>query len=396
MSETVQKGKSPIGPWAGGVAIGIAISGAFVAGHAFWPGASTTGSTAEVVAPKLLPAAGMAVGENTFADIAQKSNISVVNIDTKSSIMVNDSPFMGTPFGGMDFFFGQGNGAEQRAHKFEQKASGSGFIFRQDGFILTNNHVVGTAQDIKVTLADKRVFDGKVVGRDKFTDLAIVKINATGLPAAKLGTSKNLRPGDWVVAIGSAMGLDHTVTVGIISGLNRSISEINQVQLIQTDAAINHGNSGGPLLNIHGEVIGINNAINPNAQNIGFAIPIDVGKDIAEQLVAHGNIARAYVGMSMQDMEPKLAKALGLPENTQGVLVRRLARNSPAVQSGLIQGDLIEKIDGKSVSKGADIQELVRKHKPGDTLNFLVFRSNELVPVSVKVGDYPTEDDPRS
>lgn len=385
-----QSGK--VGTVVGGIAIGVATGlCAFVAGHMYGSGGSlsTTGGTVDIVPPKLLPAAGMAIGENTIADIAAKANTSVVNIDTSRSVTLSDSSF----FPGLQFFFGDGTGQfPQLQRKFEQKAKGSGLIYRQDGYILTNNHVVGTAQNIKVTLADKRTFDGKVVGRDKFTDLAIVKIDATGLPAAKLGTSKNLRPGDWVIAIGSPMGLDHTVTMGIVSALNRSLSEVNEVQLIQTDAAINHGNSGGPLLNIHGEVIGINTAIRPDAQNIGFAIPIDVAKETGDQLVAHGNIPRAYVGIYMQSLEPKLAKSLGLTENAKGVLVAKAAPGGPADKAGLTQGDVIQKVDGQAVTDATQIQEIVRKHKPGDTVAFLVARNNSLTTVDVKIGDYPSQD----
>jgi len=391
-----QSGK--IGPWLGGMAIGLIISGTFVAGHMFWPGSSTSlttsAGTTEVVAPKLLAGAGMAIGENTIADIAAKANASVVNIDTRRSVTISDSPFLGMPFGGLEFFFGQGGGMGQYPpqRKMEQRASGSGMIYRQDGYILTNNHVVGTAQNIKVTLADKRSFDGKVVGRDKFTDLAIVKIDATGLPAAKLGTSKNLRPGDWVIAIGSPMGLDHSVTMGIVSALNRSLSEVNEVQLIQTDAAINHGNSGGPLLNIHGEVIGINTAIRPDAQNIGFAIPIDVAKETGDQLLAHGSIPRAYVGIVMQSLDGKLAKALGLPADTKGVIIAKTAEGGPADKAGLEHGDVIQKVDGKPIGSGTEIQDIVRKHKPGETITFLVNRNNNLTSVDVKAGDYPSQD----
>ena len=303
-----QTGKSTALPWIGGAAIGLALAGSFIAGHVFWtpPTSNTATDSTPIAATKLLPATGMAIGENTIADIAQSVNASVVNIDTQSSITVSDSPFFGGPMGGLEFFFGNGGMQSPVPRKLEQRATGSGVIYRQDGYILTNNHVVGHAQNIKVTLSDKRFFEGKVVGRDKFTDLAIVKINATGLPAAKMGSSTKLRPGDWVIAIGNPMGLDHTVTLGIISALNRSLSEVNEVQLIQTDAAINHGNSGGPLLNLHGDVIGITVAINPNAQNIGFAIPVDIAKDIAQQLVAHGNIPRAYVGIQMTDLDEKL------------------------------------------------------------------------------------------
>jgi serine protease Do len=389
--------KSATVPFVGGTFVGLAIAGAFIAGHAFWPGATSTNITTTttpnnvIVAPKLGANAGMALGENTIADIAQTANLSVVNIDTRSSVTVSDSPFMGMQ--DFSFFFGGQNPFHQSPHQFERKGTGSGVIFRQDGYILTNNHVVGGAQQIKVTLADKRTFDGKVVGRDKFTDLALVKIDATGLPAAQFGTSKNLRSGDWAIAIGSPVGLDHTVTLGIISALGRSLSDLNNnVQLIQTDAAINPGNSGGPLLNIHGQVIGINTAIRGDAQSIGFAIPVDVAKETADELLTHKTIARAYVGILMQDIDDKLAKSLGVSETTKGVLIRKTKEGGPADEAGLQTGDIIQKVDGQSVSASADVQTIVRKHKPGDSLNFLVLRDSKFESVEVKIGDLPNTD----
>lgn len=390
-------GRAAVGPWIGGTVIGLAIAGAFLAGHSYWPGTSTVTTTTTTPVPNgnitthtAIPGSPLALGENTIADIAQVANDSVVNIDTRSSITVSD---YGTPFGGLEFFLGPG--MREMPRRLEQKASGTGFIYRADGYILTNNHVVGNAEDIKVTLADKRVFPGKVVGRDKLTDLAIVKIDARDLPVAKLGTSKNLRAGDWVIAIGSPMGLDHTVTLGIISALNRSVSQVNDVQLIQTDAAINHGNSGGPLINLHAEVIGIAQAIRPDAQNIGFAIPIDIAKEIAQQLLEKGSIARAYVGIYMTDVDPKIAQALGLPENTKGVLVARTAPNGPADKAGLMANDLIQKANGKTVTTGKEVQDIVRKLKPGDKLTLLVARDSQVTAIDMKVGDYPETPDAR-
>lgn len=385
-----------MGPWVGGTLIGVAISAAFIAGHQLWPDAGKTapaviaGSTPSSGATPTNPiAAGLALGENSIANIAEQANKSVVNIDTSSSITMGESP-MEREFG----FFINPQGMPRQ--KLERRGSGSGVIYRADGYILTNNHVVGgekgeatVTPKIKVTLADKRVLDGKVVGRDPFTDLAIVKIDATGLPTAKLGTSQNLRPGDWAIAIGSPLGLDHTVTLGIVSALGRSVGQVNNVDLIQTDAAINPGNSGGPLLNIKGDVIGVNSAIRGDGQNIGFAIPVDVAKNVAEQLVEKGSIARAYLGIYMQDLDEKLAKSLGLSNTAKGVVVAQLAPNGPAESSGLQQGDVIQRVDGKVVSSGKEVQEAVRRHKPGDTLDVLVNRNGQLTSVAVKVGDYP-------
>jgi serine protease Do len=344
------------------------------------------------------PTGKIFLAENTIADIAQKASDSVVNIDISNNIVVSDNPFAPTiPFGNFEFFFGPGG---QRAmpfsgggRKLKRTGAGSGLIYRSDGYVLTNNHVVGQADDIQVTLNDKRVFKGTVIGRDSFTDLAIVKIEAKDLPVAQLGTSKNIRPGEWVIAIGNPMGLDHTVTFGIISALGRSLRDLNNnVELIQTDAAINPGNSGGPLLNIRGEVIGLNTAIRGDAQNIGFSIPIDAVKEISDQLLSKGSIERAYLGIYMQDMDETLARSLGISPNTKGIFVAGLAMNSPAEKSGLQQGDIIQRVEGKSVDTSKQVQTAIRSHKPGDSIQILVFRNGSMKPIDVKIGNYPNND----
>ncbi len=393
-------------PWIGGILIGTVISILVLTGYIvlmrnnkYIEGINN--STA-IIQPKLLTngAGKVLLAENTIADIAQQSSDSVVNIDISSSITVADSPFAPLmPFGGgFDFFFGPNfnhghNGQEPNQHKLQRKGAGSGLIYRADGYILTNNHVVGQADDIQVTLNDKRVFKGTVLGRDSFTDLALVKINAQDLPVARLGTSKSLRPGDWVIAIGNPMGLDHTVTFGIISALGRSLRDLNNnVELIQTDAAINPGNSGGPLLNIHGQVIGLNTAIRGDAQNIGFAIPVDIAKDIADQLLTKGSIERAYLGIYMQEMDENLARSLGVSSNTKGVVVAGLTPNGPAEKSGLQQGDIIQKVEGKSVKTGKEVQTITRSHKPGQTISLLIFRDGLMKSINVKIGSYPNNE----
>lgn len=363
------------------------------AGHQFWPSSPQQDtSTPKVTLPPLSP---QALGTNTVAEIAAQASKYVVNINTTKKVSVPDSPFhFNLPFKEFEFFFGPDmqpfhQKSMPMPHNFESRGNGSGVIYRSDGYILTNNHVV-QADEINVTLDDKRTFKGKVVGRDSFTDLALIKIDATNLPAARLGSSKTIRPGDWAIAIGSPLGLDHTVTFGIVSALGRSLTELGtNVELIQTDAAINPGNSGGPLLNISGEVIGLNTAIRGDAQNVGFAIPIDIAKEVAEQLLSHGKIARAYLGIYMQELDEPLKKSLGIATGTKGVLIARVSPDSPAEQAGLAQGDVIEKIDGKPMESSKQVQELVRKHKPGDTLNMLVMRNGALTAVSVKIGDYP-------
>lgn len=379
---TSKNRKFSIGSGVAGLVAGLLIAAGVCGGYQVGigqhaPSADSSVKTAPMTIVGKLPIGG----ENIIADIAAAATPSVVNIDTRTSVTIHDNnPF--NQFGLEDLY------ELRRPKKYESHGSGSGVIIRADGYILTNNHVVQKADEIKVTLADKRTFMGKVVGKDKYTDLALVKIDAGNLKAAKLGESKELRPGEWAIAIGSPLGLSQTVTLGIVSALGRSISNLNSVELVQTDAAINPGNSGGPLLNIRGEVIGINTAIRGDGQNIGFAIPIDVARQVADQLVETGSIKHPYLGIAMQDMDPKLARYMGVAAGTKGVVVVKVEQDSPADSAGLVSGDIIQRMDGKAVSSSKEIQALVRGHKPGETLNLFVLRGQEAVPLDVKVGNF--------
>jgi S1-C subfamily serine protease len=347
------------------------------------------------------------IERTTVADIAQAVAPAVVNIEVNQPIGRSAGvPLFDMPFGGMpgfDFFY---NGQRLRPSpggnppptpnvpKLESHNTGSGFIIRQDGYILTNSHVVRGASKIKVTLSDRRVFEAKVVGTDNFSDLAVVKIDATSLPTAKMGTSANLRPGDFAIAIGSPLGFDHTVTFGIISAVGRTVTDINgNINFIQTDAAINRGNSGGPLLNLDGEVIGVNTAILATAQNMGFSIPIDVAKTVVEDLIAHKKILRPWLGIAMHEIDETLAKSLKLPMATKGVVVVGVIDGSPAQAAGLERGDIIQKLDGQSVTTSKEVQDLVRSHKVSDTIHCFILRNNLGKAISLNIGQYPGSGD---
>lgn len=320
----------------------------------------------------------LSMAENTIADIAEEASKSVVNINVRVS----------SPHSPMLELMG--------VNLPPQEGVGSGIVVKSNGYILTNYHVVGKADQILVTLNDKRKFKGQVVGRDIYTDLAVVKIDATNLPVAKLGSSSTLRPGEWVIAIGSPMGFDHSVTMGIVSAVGRNVYEVNEnrIDLIQTDAAINQGNSGGPLINIHGEVIGVNEAIiRPDrAQNMCFAIPVDIVKNVADKLISGQRVQHPWVGLGMNDLSEELLKAMGLPQNTHGVVVAQIVPQSPAEKSELAQADVIQKINGKDVNSAAEIKAIIKTCKPNDKLSLLVFRNGKLLPISVTVGEYKMDD----
>lgn len=271
----------------------------------------------------------------------------------------------------------------------DRRPIGSGVIIGSDGYILTSSHVLHANFDVRVTLNDKRTFDAKIVGKDPFMDLAVIKIEATGLPVAKFGDSSKMRVGDWAIAVGSPYGFDHSVTLGIISGIGRSLEQMNNnTEMIQTDAALNHGNSGGPLLNARGEVIGINTAVRNQAQNISFAIPAERAQSIAKELEAHGSIARPYLGIHMTDIDAQTAKAMGYPDEAC-VIVAYVMPDSPCQKAGLDQYDLIEKVDETPVKSAIDVRKIIQQHKPNDVLAFSLSRKDGHEVRKVKLGTYP-------
>ncbi|MEC4985168.1 MAG: HhoA/HhoB/HtrA family serine endopeptidase [Oscillatoria sp. PMC 1068.18] len=285
-----------------------------------------------------------------------------------------------------------------------ERGTGSGFILSSDGSLITNAHVVEGADKVKVTLKDGQVFEGEVLGSDSVTDIAVIKINGRDLPTVELGKAENLTPGEWAIAIGNPLGLDNTVTVGIISALGRSSSQVGvpdkRVSFIQTDAAINPGNSGGPLLNAQGQVIGINTAIRADAQGLGFAIPIETAERIASQLFAKGKVDHPYLGIQMMTLNSELRKQINEDadlnvniDEDRGVIVMRVVPNSPADRAGFQTGDVIVKVGGKNVVTAGDVQQQVEASVIGDVLAVEVKRESKTVAIAVRPGAFPDKID---
>ena len=267
--------------------------------------------------------------------------------------------------------------------------SGSGVIVRADGIILTNAHVVGNARTVEIRTADGRTFTGTVLGRDETVDTAVVRVQATNLPAAPLGDSDRLEVGQIAVAIGNPLGLDRTVTRGVVSAINRDPRGVDiAAGLIQTDAAINPGNSGGPLLDSSGRVIGINTAILAGTTGLGFAIPINVAVDVMEQIVRTGRVRRPYMGIFDRDITPEIARYFRLPVE-EGVVIVSVSRNSPAERAGLQVEDFIVGLDGQKIEDGGDLRRLLRTHKPGDTVRVDIVRGTARRTVSVRLAEAP-------
>lgn len=283
-----------------------------------------------------------------------------------------------------------------------EQGTGSGFIVDANGLILTNAHVIDKADQVTVSLKDGRTFDGEVLGTDPLTDVAVVKIQATNLPIVELGNSDQVKPGEWAIAIGNPLGLDNTVTAGIVSGTDRSSAQVGipdrRIGFIQTDAAINPGNSGGPLLNAAGEVIGMNTAIIGGAQGLGFAIPINTAKRIADELVATGEVEHAYLGIQMATITPQLKQRLDGAANSpititddQGVVVVDVVANSPAAQAGLQAGDVIRQINGQSVTTSEQLLDAVEASQVGESLQVELNRNGRSQTVAIQLAAFPVE-----
>ena len=264
--------------------------------------------------------------------------------------------------------------------------SGSGVIIRRDGIILTNAHVVGDAGLVEILLADGRRLQGRVAGRDPTVDIAVVRVEAQDLPAAPTGDSDRLEVGQSAIAIGNPLGLERTVTSGVISAVNRSPRGFELGGLIQTDAAINPGNSGGPLLDSRGNVIGINTAVLQGTSGLGFAVPINLAASVAQQVLTSGSVRRAYVGIYPRDIDPELAAQFGLPVR-EGIIVVEVEPGSPAARAGVARGDIITRIDDQAVAGGADLRRILRARQPGATVSLSVLRPAGRQTISVRLGE---------
>ncbi|MDF5731814.1 MAG: HhoA/HhoB/HtrA family serine endopeptidase [Rhizonema sp. PD38] len=354
---------------------------------AFVPNDSAT------VTQKKSPASA-AIGASSFVTAAvNRVGTAVVRIDTERTITHRIAdPFSEDPF--YRRFFG--DGFPQQIPTEQLRGLGSGFIINKNGLVLTNAHVVDKADKVTVRLKDGRTFVGKVQGADEVTDLALVKIDAgSDLPVASLGSSSDVQVGDWAIAVGNPLGLDNTVTLGIISTLKRSSALIGignkRLDFIQTDAAINPGNSGGPLLNAQGEVIGINTAIRGDATGIGFAIPIDKAKTIAAQLENGQKVAHPYLGVRMQDLTPELANQINENPNApiqvpevNGILVAGVVPNSPAAKAGIRMGDVLLQVDRQQVTQSEQLLNIVENSQIGQVLQIKVQRGNQMQELSVR------------
>lgn len=326
-----------------------------------------------------------------FTDLAEKQGAAVVNIST-TQIMRNEQILPNVPEGDpfYDFFR---RFAPQMPREQESQSLGSGFIVSADGYIMTNAHVVDHADKITVRLTDKREFRAKVIGADKRTDVALLKIEASGLPKVNVGDPNKLKVGEWVVAIGSPFGFDSSVTAGIVSAKGRSLPQDNYVPFIQTDVAINPGSSGGPLFNMNEEVVGINSQIytrSGGSMGLSFAIPIDVAMQVSDQLRTSGKVTRGRIGVTIQELTQELAESFGLSK-PNGALISSVEKNAPADKAGIEASDVILKFDGKAVNSSSDLPRMVAAIKPGSKVVVELWRKGEAKKVTVEVAELPED-----
>lgn len=336
-----------------------------------------------------------------FTVLAEKQGPAVVNISITQVTKRSAMPFPNMPYDeNLQEFFkrfgipGVPGAPNQGEQEYKSQSLGSGFIISTDGYILTNAHVVSAADEMLVKLSDKREFKAKLIGADKRTDVALIKIDASNLPKVTIGDPAKLKVGEWVAAIGSPFGLENTMTAGIVSAKGRALPQENYVPFIQTDVAINPGNSGGPLFNLSGEVVGINSQIysrSGGSMGLSFSIPIDVAIDISNQLKDIGKISRGWLGVAIQELTKELAESFGM-KNTNGALIAGVEKDSPADKGGLEAGDVITNFDGTAIIESGDLPRVVGSTKPNKLVEVVVLRKGKVKKLSFRLGEMPTED----
>jgi Do/DeqQ family serine protease len=373
---------------------GMTLAGGYLAGHP--QKLSQTASNLAVSPVNAAPPLPVATDPNFITEVVQRVGPAVVRINSSRTVKTQLPEEFNDPL------FRRFFGSQVPQQNQVQRGTGSGFIIGKDGRILTNAHVVDGADTVTVILKDGRSFQGKVLGKDELTDVAVVKIQAENLPTVAIGNSDQLQPGQWAIAIGNPLGLDNTVTTGIISATGRTSNQIGapdkRVQFIQTDAAINPGNSGGPLLNARGEVIGMNTAIIQGAQGLGFSIPINTAQRISNQLATTGKAQHPYLGIQMVGLTPELKQNINSDPNSglsveedKGVLVVKVVPNSPAAKAGIRAGDVIQKLNGQAVTDATGVQEAVDSSQIGGEVRLELRRNGQNVNLAVKPGAFPNK-----
>ncbi len=376
---------------------GTALSGNYLADQTPQAIASMQSTTANNSNNAIAQLPG-ATDPNFVTSVVEKVGPAVVRIDSSRTVTSRLPEAFDDPM--LRRFFG--SQVPRSSQRQIQRGTGSGFIVSADGRILTNAHVVDGATNVNVILKDGRRLQGRVIGRDDVTDVAVIKIEANNLPTVPIGNSDNLRPGEWAIAIGNPLGLDNTVTTGIISATGRSSSAVGvpdkRVAFIQTDAAINPGNSGGPLLNQRGEVIGMNTAIIQGTQGLGFAIPINTASRISNQLLANGRVDHPYLGIQMAELTPELKQEINSDPNSglnvdadRGVLVVRVVPGSPAARAGLRAGDVIQGLNGQSIADADAVQQAVESSSVGGNLRLDLLRNGQPLNLAVRPGAFPSQ-----
>src|SRR5580692_11106216 len=384
--------------WVATVVVIAAFAGGALLSQGFrdWAGHTVLGSPREpiAIAQNALP---VSLGNfaNGFSAVIKPALPAVVNIRTSKMVKAQanqSSPFFNDPMF-RQFFGDQFGGGKPHAER--EQALGSGVIVTPDGTILTNNHVIDGASDIKVYLSDKREFKAKLVGADPKTDIAVLKIDASSLPTLPLGDSSQLNVGDLIFAIGDPFGIGETATMGIVSATGRGQLGIEDYEnFIQTDAAINPGNSGGAMIDIHGNLVGINTAILSHGsggnEGVGFAIPMSMAKPVMDQILAHGKVIRGYLGVHIQDFSPELAKSFNFNQSG-GVLIGDVSANTPAANAGLKKGDVIVKLNGQAESDSNDLRNTISQMSPGTQVKLDIWRDGKVQPFTVTLGELPKD-----